>query len=103
MLDTQDSQLTGSLCKDDFTFHPHLISKSWHLYLMTLREKVSKYEVFSGLYFPVFGLNTEIYSVKLRIQSKYGKIRTRKNSTFGHPLRGMSDWLRLDFRLLTHS
>ena len=46
--------------------------------------KVSKYGVFSGPYFPVFGLNTEIYSVNLRIQSKYRKLRTRKNSIFGH-------------------
>ena len=35
-------------------------------------------------YFPVFGLNTDIYSVNLRIQSKCGKIRTRKSSVFGH-------------------
>ena len=27
--------------------------------------------VFSGPYFPVFGLNTEIYGVNLRIQSEY--------------------------------
>ena len=40
--------------------------------------KVSKYEVFSGPYFPVFGLNMEIYCVSLRDQSKYGKIRARK-------------------------
>ena len=46
--------------------------------------KVSKYGVSSGPYFPVFGLNTEIYSVNLRIQSDYLKIRTRKNSIFGH-------------------
>ena len=46
--------------------------------------KVSKYRVFSGPYFPVFGLNTEIYSVILRIQSEYRKIRTRKNSVFGY-------------------
>ena len=39
---------------------------------------------FSGPYFPVFGLNAEIYGVNLRIQSKYKKIRTRKNSIFGH-------------------
>ena len=45
---------------------------------------MSKYGVFSGPYFPVFGLNTEIYSVNLCIQSKNGKIRTRKNSVFGH-------------------
>ena len=30
------------------------------------------------------GLNTEIYEVNLRIQSQYGKIRTRKNPVFGH-------------------
>ena len=35
---------------------------------------MSKYEVFPGLYFPAFGLNTE----------RYGVIRTRKNSVFGH-------------------
>ena len=39
---------------------------------------------FSGPYFLVFGLNIEIYSVNLRIQSEYRKIRTRKNSIFGH-------------------
>ena len=32
---------------------------------------MSKYEVFSGPYFPVFG-------------TEYGKIQTRKNSLFGH-------------------
>ena len=46
--------------------------------------KVSKYGVYSGPYFPVFGLNTEIYRVNLLIQSEYRKIRTRKNSAFGH-------------------
>ena len=50
----------------------------------TTAWKVSKYEVFSGPYFPIFGLNTEIYGVNLRIQSEYRKIRTRKNSVFGH-------------------
>ena len=45
---------------------------------------MSKYRVFSGPYFPVFGLNTERYSVFLRIQSECRKIRTRKNSVFGH-------------------
>ena len=46
--------------------------------------KVSKYGVIFGPYFPVFGLNTEIYRVNLRIQSEYRKIRTRNNSVFGH-------------------
>ena len=41
-------------------------------------RQVVQIRSFSGSYFPLFGLNTEIYSVNLRIQSKYGKIRTRK-------------------------
>ena len=45
---------------------------------------VSKYGDFSGPYFPVFGLNTERHFLSLRIQSECGKIRTRKNSVFGH-------------------
>ena len=40
--------------------------------------------VISGPYFPGFGLNTEIFRVNLRIQSKYRKTRTRNNSVFGH-------------------
>ena len=39
---------------------------------------------FSSPYTPVFGLNTEIYEVNLRILFKYGKIRARKNFVFGH-------------------
>ena len=50
----------------------------------TLCEKCQNTEFFSGPYFPVFGLNTEIYEVNLCIQSEYGKIRTRKNSIFWH-------------------
>ena len=45
---------------------------------------MSKYEVFSGHYFPTFGLNTEIYEVSLRMQPEYRKIQTRKNSLFWH-------------------
>ena len=45
--------------------------------------KMSKYVVISGPYFPVFGLNTEIYGVNLRIQSEYRKIRTRNSTVFG--------------------
>ena len=32
---------------------------------------MSKHGVFSGPYFPVFGLNTELYGVNFRIQSEY--------------------------------
>ena len=48
---------------------------------------MSKYGVISGPYFPVFGLNMDIYGVNLRIQSEYRKIQTRNNSVFGHFLR----------------
>ena len=40
--------------------------------------KVSKHGVFSGPYFPAFGMDMEIYYVNLRIQSEYRKIWTRK-------------------------
>ena len=46
--------------------------------------KVSKYAVFSGMYFPAFGVNLERYSVSLCIQSKCGKMQTRANPLFGH-------------------
>ena len=50
----------------------------------SLREKCPNTEFFFGPYFPAFGLNTEIYSVNLRLQSEYRKMQTRKNSVFGH-------------------
>ena len=37
---------------------------------------------FSGPCFPVFGLNTKIYGVNLRIQSEWRKKRTRKTPYF---------------------
>ena len=46
--------------------------------------KNSPYSEFSGLFFPAFGLNMEIYSVNLRIQSDCGRIRTTKNSEYGY-------------------
>ena len=64
------------LCK----IQPTLSSKS----KIVLREKYPNMEFFSGPYFPAFGLNTERYGVSHRIQSECGKIRTWKNSVFGH-------------------
>ena len=40
--------------------------------------KGPKYRVFSGLYFPAFGLNMDRYSVSLRIQSNCAKVRAKK-------------------------
>ena len=54
------------------------------IYVTYTAWKVSNYGLFSGPHFPAFGLNTERYSVSLHIQSECGKIRTRKNSVFGH-------------------
>ena len=34
--------------------------------------------IFSSLYFPAFGLNTETYSANLHVQSECGKLQTRK-------------------------
>ena len=53
-------------------------------YLRTSTEKCPNKEFFSGSYFPLFRLNAEIYCVNLRIETKYGKIKTRENSVFGH-------------------
>ena len=41
---------------------------------------MSKYEFFSGSYFPAFGLNAERYGVSLRIQSKCGKYGPEKTA-----------------------
>ena len=57
----------------------HLKRYSWFI----TAWKVSKYRVISGPYFPASGLNTERFEVSLCIQSKWGKIRTRRNSAFG--------------------
>ena len=49
-----------------------------------LRQKRPNTEFFSRPYFLTFGLSTARCSVFLFIQSKCGKIRTRKNPVFGH-------------------
>ena len=53
---------------DPLTFHRHCVKS------VNIRS-------FFGPHFPIFGLNTEKYSLSLRIQSECGKIRTRKNLT----------------------
>ena len=57
-------------------------------------KEVSKYGVFFGPYFPIFRLNTEIYSVNLRIKSDYRRIRTKKNSVFGRFSRSAAQVIR---------
>ena len=56
----------------------HILKANICILICAIVWKVSKYGVFSGPYFPTFALNTERYSLSLRIQSECGKIRTRK-------------------------
>ena len=44
-----------------------------------VRGKCLNSEFLSGPYFPAFGLNTQVYQVNIRIQSKCRKIWTRKS------------------------
>ena len=46
-------------------------------------SKVSVFGVFSGPYFPAFGLNTGRYGVSLRIPSECEKTRTRRTPNTG--------------------
>ena len=39
---------------------------------------VSKYENFSSMYFPIFGQNTDIFGVNIRIKFEYGKYGIEK-------------------------
>ena len=63
-----------------------LFMMEWNILVFNATAwKVLKYGVFSGRYYPTFGLNTERCSVSLLIQSKCGKIQTRrKKSVIGH-------------------
>ena len=47
-------------------------------------------------------MNTEVYGVNLRIQAEYRKIRTRKNSVFGHFSRSVCNSSICKLALLTY-
>ena len=53
------------------------------IFIMVIGEVYShnvksvRIRIYSGPYFPAFRLNTEKYFISLRIQSEYGKIRTK--------------------------
>ena len=73
-------------------------ARSFHLWQHWVKNV--QMQSFSGPCFPAFGLNTDIYSVNLRIQSKYGKIRTRKilylDNFYAVPLSVTCQWFDLD-------
>ena len=66
----------NNLCSLLFEKFKHLLE------VMRLKEflhhcvKSVRIQSYSGPHFPVFGLNTEKYSVSLRVQSECGKMRT---------------------------
>ena len=65
------------------------LRKSTHLIMMMIMivwhcVKSVQIRSFFWSVFLTFGMNTERYFVSLRIHSECGKIRTRKNSPFGH-------------------
>ena len=70
---TEHLQTTASKLTEYF----HITQKVHCLKSVQIRD-------FSGPYFAVFGLNAEIYGLNLGIQSEYRKVRTIKNSVFGH-------------------
>ena len=49
-------------------------------WMLLLHEKCQSKQFFSGPCFPVFRLNTEIFTVNIRIKSKRGKMRSVTNS-----------------------
>ena len=61
-------------------------------------RKVSQFKIFSGPYFSTSRLNTDSYSVYIRIQPKFGKIQTRKTSNSNTFL---MLWKSTDLDLLT--
>ena len=82
-----------------YSFQMLLFIKRKNTKIFQKESKLSK--VFPGPHFPVFGMNTDIYSVNIRIQSKYRKIRTRKNSVFARFSRRDSE--RESLEIHTHN
>ena len=90
------------------THHPSPHPQKWTIDLLFKKNRGSLWQIskppkthcvknfrirsYSGPYFPAFGLNTETYSVFLRIQSECGKIRTRitQNTTTFYAVNSVS-------------
>ena len=60
-----------------FSFNINLFPHSTQYMLNIHCVKSARIRSYSGPYFPAFGMNTERYSVFLRIQFECGKTRTR--------------------------
>ena len=68
------------------------------LILLLHRVKSVHIQSFSGPYFSTFGLNTERYSVSLRIQyDRMGENTDQKNFEYGHFLHRVSETIIVAF------
>ena len=87
---SREFQTNSCFLKVIITFSSYLIKlfeihscNSWRYYYSIIGNKHWVKSVrtrsFSGPYFPAFGMNTERYSVYVRIESESGKIWTRKS------------------------
>ena len=64
--------------EEDFVWAKTLLQLTFVVLHFWYCLKCVQIRSFSGLHFPIFGLNTGVYSVNFRIQSEYRKIWTRK-------------------------
>ena len=74
------------ICKCNFS-HTHQLVECWNGYKCEMVDCVKSVQIrsfFWSVLPRVRTLNTEIYRVKLHIQSECEKIRARKNSVYGH-------------------
>ena len=76
-------------CPLQITFLSKIIIRIQAFAILRLCVKSVHIRSFSGLHFPTFEVNMERYSISLRIQSEYGKIRTRKtpNTDISHAVK----------------
>ena len=82
------NQLNWVMAPITCTFKNRPTLRNFLLSNIYIARKAFKYGVIPGLYFPVFGLNTDLRS---KFQSKYRETRTRNNSVFGHFSRSVTE------------
>ena len=81
-----------------------MINVSWHVKNKLNRNGVESVRIrsYSGPHFPAFELNTERYSVSLRIQSECGKMRPRitPNTDTFYAVRGLHSYEALKYYII---
>ena len=74
------NEVKDTHCCEEFSVTCYVEFEKKDMYLTKYSHcvKIIRIRSFSGLYFPAFELNTERYSVSVRIKYEWGKIRARK-------------------------